>query len=502
MTSRALDQSPVAPESLHRLVSKLFRSTYDFPNDAGSYHVGGFSYVFRAIKHDTREVVALKLPRVPTLLAAEGIASSGMEVACDPILTPGILLAETSLLRHLGQQPGLENIPRLIEAGTVKAPDSTSEPVPFLVTQWLPYGTIHEIIPSVGQERPREFYIQAARVVGRLARTVAALHRCPHAESHGTKGYIHRDIKPTNILFGTPSRDVPILIDYGLCIRSDTAVLDGLLGRLQPAGTALYMSPEQATPDRPIGPASDVFSLGLLLFELVSGISPWRIVADTSESDALMQIATCKLQRLEEVDGRVPTELCSICNSVMVEVPEARGSAAGLAERLERFASGNPTSQPPVATVPSMGRRWTRWLLTGTALVLIIAAILVICELVTGCRRQAGTQQQLDAVERRMLADSIAEAEARVGNERLSGRADDDDLHPRQVRRHGVRGQPTGPARVTSGPPVIPLRSARAVGPRPCVPPRSARRSTSAATRGRAKSDRSKVRRTLRRLDR
>ncbi len=165
---------------------------------------------------------------------------------------------------------------------------------------------------------PRE----AARLIARLARAVAFLH---------AKGIIHQDITPRNVLIDENGQ--PRLIDFGLARlrHAWTDDADGSTG-----GTANYMSPEQALGrEDQIGPWTDIFGLGSVLYHLLTGRPLYQ---STSPSSALWQASRGEQVSPREINPRVPRSLEKICLKALAPHPQQRYCSAGELERtLSRF---------------------------------------------------------------------------------------------------------------------------------------------------------------------
>ncbi len=182
---------------------------------------------------------------------------------------------------------------------------------------------------------------EAAGLVGVLAR---ALH---HA--HG-RGIIHRDLKPSNILLAADG--TPKITDFGLAKFLDGAAEQTDSGAV--LGTPSYMAPEQAGGgSRRIGPATDVYALGAILYEALTGRPPFR--AGTS-LDTIQQVLTAEVVPPGRLIPRLPRDLETIALKCLEKEPSRRyPSAAALADDLRRFLAGATIAARPV------GRRERLW---------------------------------------------------------------------------------------------------------------------------------------------
>ncbi|MDJ0976530.1 MAG: serine/threonine-protein kinase, partial [Planctomycetota bacterium] len=174
------------------------------------------------------------------------------------------------------------------------------------------------------------------------------------AYTHGL-GVIHRDLKPANILVDTESR--AFVVDFGLA--RDLAGPDELTRTGQVIGTANYMSPEQArgAKDR-IGEATDVYALGAVLYECLTGQPPFH-------GKGLAELMTAILHEAPEppskADPRVPKALETICLKAMAKEPERRyPTARALLDDLERFEEGKSIRARPPGTWQRVRAGWQR----------------------------------------------------------------------------------------------------------------------------------------------
>jgi serine/threonine-protein kinase len=206
--------------------------------------------------------------------------------------------------------------------------------------EFIEGGNLAEHIQGVPQPAR-----QAAKIVAALADAVYAAHQ---------NGIVHRDLKPGNILLtadGTPK-----VTDFGLARRLQT---DGALTISGvPVGTPSYMAPEQARGDKgAVGPAADVYALGAILYELITGRPPFRAESATA---TLQQVVTDEPVPPTRLNPRVPRDLQTICLKCLHKEPHNRYvSAQALAEDLRRFERGEPIKARPVGPC-ERAVRWVR----------------------------------------------------------------------------------------------------------------------------------------------
>jgi serine/threonine-protein kinase len=227
---------------------------------------------------------------------------------------------------------------------------------PYLAMELVEGGSLSGACRGTAQA-PR----QAAEMVHRLACAVQHAHE---------RGVIHRDLKPANVLLtadGTPK-----LTDFGLAKRVGHG--EGLTETGVLLGTPGYMAPEQALCGE-VGPAADVYALGAILYELLTGKPPFQ---GDSLLRTLEQVVSEPPRRPGLLRNGVPRDLEAICLKCLQKEPRDRyASAEELADDLHRFLAGSPV----VARPPRAWRRALAWVrrhpgLTGiTAGVALGAAI-------------------------------------------------------------------------------------------------------------------------------
>jgi tRNA A-37 threonylcarbamoyl transferase component Bud32 len=203
----------------------------------------------------------------------------------------------------------------------------------------VPGPTLAQRVRERGPLPPRA----AAALVRSIAEAIDYAHRL---------GVLHLDLKPGNILLGGDGE--PLVADFGLARRID----EGPLGAQDIAGTPSYMAPEQALASaHPIGPATDIYGLGAILYELLSGHPPF--LGGTARS-TLEQVVRDEPRPLRQLDRRIPADLAAIAAPArcLAKDPGQRyPSARALAEDLTRFLDGAAVQ----ARQPALPERLRRW---------------------------------------------------------------------------------------------------------------------------------------------
>ena len=255
---------------------------------------GGMATVYLAVQESLDREVALKV-MAPTLAANAAF--------CEQFMKEGRIAAK---LTH----PHLMTVHDIGEENGVY----------YLASEYLPAGTLRDRMEGIGAAEALE-----------IARDVAAGLAYAHEN-----GFVHRDVKPGNIMFRADG--TAVLADFGIAKAIKTAASQTMTGN-QAIGTPDYMSPEQAQAN-PVDGRSDLYSLGAVLFECLAGHKPYR--AGDPYTVALMHVTEPLPQLPDELHRLQP-----LIDRLMAKDPNARfvNGDAFIAE-CERLIAANPELQP------------------------------------------------------------------------------------------------------------------------------------------------------------
>jgi WD40 repeat protein len=290
---------------------------------------GGMGVVYRARQVRLNRPCALKMilagahatPEAATRFLAEAEAIARLE-------HPHIVR-----IHHVGEADGL----------------------PFFELELLPGGSLDRRLDGTPWPPAR-----AARLAAQLAAAVAEAHR---------RGVVHRDLKPANVLLAAD--DAPKITDFGLAKAVGSEA--GLTATEAVLGSPSYMAPEQAGGRaKEAGPAADVYALGAILYELLTGRPPFRGATVLETLEQVKAVEPVPPSRL--VPG-LPRDAETIALKCLQKEPARRyESAAALAEDLRRFAAGEPIAARPVGRAE---RSW-RWCRRNPVVAGLTAAVLLL----------------------------------------------------------------------------------------------------------------------------
>lgn len=294
--------------------------------------VGGMGLVYEAEDEQLARRVAVKIPRFVTMAV-------GREKAQQRFLREIRLAAQ---IRH-------PNVCTIHDAGE-------HEGIPFVVMEQVNGQALSAIL--LQNERFADT-AQAARIAAQIARALEAVH---------AKGIIHRDLKPANILVNQSGQ--AILTDFGLALPEDSSA--ELTAEGYTVGTPAYMSPEQVTVESTVDTRTDLFSLGLVLFQMVTGQLPFH----GSLQEQVWQRLSATTPAPANIRPDLDPALGAIISKALARDPDARyATAAAMAADLEAWLAGHGPPLAPVAPRSPARRRQIQAASGALATIAIVAAV-------------------------------------------------------------------------------------------------------------------------------
>ncbi len=272
---------------------------------------------------------------------------------------------------------------------SIFATGRSQEGMDYLVMPLLTGGSLKELLADRPLP-PRE----AATIVMQIATGLAAAHLV---------GLVHRDVKPANIMFETSGGRAK-LMDFGL-VRSDTE--SGLTQADVICGTPEYMSPEQVRDTENVDARSDIYSLGVTLYECLTGVPPFR----GQPLEVLKQHCEDHPIDLTRLNSKIPQDLETICLKAMARKPEMRyANAQSMAGDLQRFLESRPISAKPIS-------QWVRlqlWCQRKPSMALAVGAIFLLLLCGTTISTFLWTRSEANAKKSKLLATELTDNRERL----------------------------------------------------------------------------------------
>jgi WD40 repeat protein/tRNA A-37 threonylcarbamoyl transferase component Bud32 len=335
---------------------------------------GGMGVVYRARQLSLNRTVALKMLRDASLVTAEEFTRFRREAE---------VLAR---LQHC-------NVVQIYGVGD-------HEGRPYFVMEYVAGSNLAKKLNGAPQPPG-----PAAHLIEVLARAVHAVHQC---------GIIHRDLKPANVLLQPAGLQpvafgIPKITDFGLA--KDQSLERGLTRTGQTMGTPSYMAPEQARGQaKTVGPAADVYALGAILYELITGRPPFN---EASPAETIARVLAEDPVPPSRLQPKCPRDLETICLKCLEKEPAQRyTSALDLAEDLRRFQAGRPIR----ARAANAGQRAWRWCRRHpvVASLMTLTFLLAVALVITILAANARLERALAKAERTAHEERLQDARLHV----------------------------------------------------------------------------------------
>jgi predicted Ser/Thr protein kinase len=340
---------------------------YDIEKELGR---GGMGVVYLARQVRANRPVALKM------ILSGGHASSSLQKR---------FRIEAEAVAQL-QHP---NIVQVYDVG-----ESAGQP--YFAFEYCPGGTLAAKL--AGTPLPA---LEAAQLAEKLAQAMAEAH---------AKGVLHRDLKPSNIMLS--SGNEPKISDFGLAKLTDATLRDGEASGITHSGALLgtpsYMAPEQAAGDlKRVGRGSDIYALGAILYECLTGRPPFK---GASLADTLDQVRREEPVAPSQLNAAVPRDLEIICLKCLRKEPEQRYlNACQLAADLIAFRENRPIQARPLGVL----QRTARWCRRNRAVAALLGAVFTLLVAGTIVSSALAIEMKRAAREAQAANEAMKRAEAR-----------------------------------------------------------------------------------------
>jgi tetratricopeptide (TPR) repeat protein/tRNA A-37 threonylcarbamoyl transferase component Bud32 len=372
----------------------------------------------------TREDILIDWPLVPGFFILEKLGEGGMGVVYKARQERLSRLVALKMIRTGAQAHPeelarftreAESIARLQHPNIVQIHDvGEYQGMPFLSLEFCAGGSLDTRLKA-SPLNPTE----AGSLLEALAWAVHTAHE---------KGIVHRDLKPANVLL--TESGIPKITDFGLAKQLDEEIGLTVRDRTVVMGTPSYMAPEQVRgKTTEVGPAADIWALGAILYECLTGRPPFKGPSALATQNAVLEEEPPGISQLR---AGIPRDLATICLACLRKDPARRyPTARALAEDLARFQAGRPILARPVPWWEKLGR-WVRarpWEMTSAALATLV--LLALLAMAVRQRIQSGRirQEYVKSVAR--LEDVGATLGKSSGTRALA----DLDEHYRRVRQ-------------------------------------------------------------------